>query len=79
MFATTTNYLKHEQKQQNYTVGQCNTQTADYCFYRANENVTTIVPLFSDPKNNSAQSVRSLHFTLPHYAIGGFHCHAIEN
>ena len=25
-----------------------------------------IVPLFSNPKNNSLQSVRRLHFTLPH-------------
>ena len=47
------------------TIGQCKTQTADYCFHHANENVTTIVPLFSNPKNNSPQSVRSLHFTLP--------------
>ena len=45
--------------------GQCKTQTADYCFHHANENATTIVPLFSNPKNNSPQSVRSLHFTLP--------------
>ena len=36
--------------------GQCKTQTADYCFHHANENVTTIVPLFSNPKNNSPQS-----------------------
>ena len=45
--------------------GQCKTQTADYCFHHANENVTTIVSLFSNRKNNSPQSVRSLHFTLP--------------
>ena len=50
-----------------YYTRQCKTQTADYCFHHANENVTTIVPLFSNPKNNSPQSVRSLHFTLPHY------------
>ena len=47
-------------RRKNYT-GQCKTQTADYCFHHANENVTTIVPLFSNPKNNSPQSVRSLH------------------
>ena len=41
------------------------TQTADYCFHHANEQVTTIVPMFSNPKNNSPQSVRSQHFTLP--------------
>ena len=29
------------------------------------EQVTATVPLFSNPKNNSPQSVRSLHFTLP--------------
>ena len=40
-------------------------QTADCCFYHANEQVTTIVPLFSNPKNSSLQSVCSLHFTLP--------------
>ena len=40
-------------------------QTADCCFYHANEQVTTIVPLFSNPENNSPQSVHSLHFTLP--------------
>ena len=34
-------------------------------FHHANEYVTTIVPLFSNPKNNSPQSARSLHFTLP--------------
>ena len=43
----------------------CKTQTADYCFQHANEYVTVIVPLFSNPKNNSPQSVCSLHFTLP--------------
>ena len=36
--------------------GQCKTQTAGYCFYHANEYVTTVIPLFS---------IRSLHFTLP--------------
>ena len=35
--------------------GQCKTQTTDYCFYHANEYVTTIVPLFSNPKSNSPQ------------------------
>ena len=42
--------------------GQCKTQTADYFFHQANVNMRTIVPLFSSPKNNSPQSVRSLHF-----------------
>ena len=42
--------------------GQCKTQTADYFFHHANVNVTTIVPLFSIPKNKSPQPVRSLHF-----------------
>ena len=42
--------------------GQCKTQTADYFFHHANVNMRTIVPLFSSPKNNSPQSVRSLHF-----------------
>ena len=36
--------------------GQSKTQMADYCFHHANENVTTIVPLFSNPKNNNPQS-----------------------
>ena len=40
-------------------------QTVDYCFHHANEYMTKIVPLFSNHKNNSPQSVRSLHFTLP--------------
>ena len=46
---------------------QCKTQIADYCFHQANEYETTIVPWFSNPKNNSPQSVRSLHFTLPRW------------
>ena len=41
-------------------------QTADYCLRDANENVTTAVPLFSNPKNNSPLSVCSLLFSLPH-------------
>ena len=45
-------------------IGQCKTQTVDYSFHHANEYVTAIVPLFSNPKNNSLQSVSSLHFTL---------------
>ena len=28
-----------------------------------------MVPLFSNPKNNSPQSVRSLHFTLPRFVL----------
>ena len=44
-------------------------QTGDYCFHHANENMTTIVPLFSNPKNNSLQSVGSLHLTQPHQKI----------
>ena len=47
--------------------GQSKVQTADYCFQHANEYVTVIVPLFSNPKNNSPQSVCSLHFTLPRF------------
>ena len=38
-------------------------------FHHANDNVTTIACpslLFSNPENNSPQSVHSLHFTLPH-------------
>ena len=46
--------------------GQCKTQTADYCFHHANQYETTIVPLYSNPKNSSPQSVRSPHF---------LHCH----
>ena len=48
---------------------QCKTQTAGYWFHHANEYVTTIVPLFSIPKNNSPPSVHSLHFTLPFFII----------
>ena len=36
-------------------IGPCKTQTADYCFHHANEDVTAIVPLFSSPKNNIPQ------------------------
>ena len=36
-------------------IGPCKTQTADYFFHHANEDVTTIVPLFSSPKNNIPQ------------------------
>ena len=50
--------------------GQCKTQTAAYCFHHANQNMTTIVPLFSNPKNNSLQSVCSLHFIQPHCQVG---------
>ena len=53
-----------------WKIGQCKMlQTADYCFHHANENMTTIVPLFSNPKNNSPKSVGSLHLTLPHRKI----------
>ena len=48
-----------------FGIGHCKTRTADYCFHLPNENLTTIVPLFSNPKNNSPQSVHGLHFTLP--------------
>ena len=47
--------------------GKCKRQTLDYCFPHKNEYVTTIVPLFSNPKNSSLQSVCSLHFTQPHF------------
>ena len=44
---------------------QCKMQSAGYCFHLANENMTTIVPLFSNPRINSLQSaVHSLHFIL---------------
>ena len=48
--------------------GQCKVQTADYCFQHANEYVTIIVPLFSNPKNNSPQSgcsLQSAFYTAP--------------
>ena len=38
---------------------------AGLLFAHANEYVTTILPLFSNLKNNSPQSVLSLDFTLP--------------
>ena len=44
---------------------QCETQTVDYCFHHTKEKVTTIVRLFSNPKNNSPQSVRSLGLLCP--------------
>ena len=37
-------------------IGQCKTQTTDYCFHQANEYVATKVPSFSNTKNNSPQS-----------------------
>ena len=40
-------------------------QTTDYYFHHANENVTRLVPLFSNPKNDGLQSVHSLHFHYP--------------
>ena len=40
----------------NFLNGQCKTQAEDYCFHHANEYVTTIVPLFSNPINNGSQS-----------------------
>ena len=40
-------------KKKIFTVGlllrESKTQTADYCFHQANENVRTMVPLFSNP------------------------------
>ena len=44
-------------------------QIADYCFHHANEYVTTIVPLFSNPKNNRPQSVdsQSAFYTAPEW------------
>ena len=61
--------ILHITQNLNPIIGQCKTQTADHCFHQANENVTTIVPLFSNPKNSSLQSVDSLHFTLPYSII----------
>ena len=37
-------------------IGQCKTQTPDYCLHHANEYVATKVPSFSNTKNNSPQS-----------------------
>ena len=39
-----------------FRYGQCKTQTADYCFHHANDNMTTIVPFVFNPKNNIPQS-----------------------
>ena len=43
-------------------IGQCKTQTADYCFHHVNEYVTTKVPLLSNPENNGP---RSAFYTAP--------------
>ena len=40
---------------------------ADHCLHHANENMTTIVPLFSNTENNGLQSVCSLHLVLSKY------------
>ena len=40
---------------------------ADHCLHHANENVTTIIPLFCNTENNGLQSVCSLHFVLSKY------------
>ena len=45
---------------------QCETQTVDH---HAKEKVTTIVRLFSNPKNNSPQSVRSLGLLCPTFFL----------
>ena len=37
-------------------IGQCKTQTTDYCLHHANEYVASKVPSFSNTKNNSPQS-----------------------
>ena len=37
-------------------IGQCKTQTTDYCLRHANEYVASKVPSFSNTKNNSPQS-----------------------
>ena len=42
-------------------IGQCKTQTTDYCFHHANEYVATKVPRFLTLKT----IVHSLHLTLP--------------
>ena len=53
-------------------IGQCKTQTADYCLHHTNEYVYWyIVPLFSNPQNNGPQSC-SLHFTLPCWKFSPF-------
>ena len=44
---------------------KCRLQTAaDHYFHHANENETRIFPLFSNPENNSLQSVSSLNFVM---------------
>ena len=43
------NYSVHDLFLKTSLTGQCKMQTADYCFYYANEYVTTLVPLFSNP------------------------------
>ena len=53
------------------TTSQCKTQSVDYCFHH--EYMTAIVPFFSNPKNNSLQSVCSLHFTLSHIITADIH------
>ena len=42
---------------------RCKTETANYCFDHANENMISLVSLFFNPENNTLQSVVSLHFT----------------
>ena len=37
-------------------ISQCKMQTEDNCFLPLNKYVTTIIPLFSNPKNNSLPS-----------------------
>ena len=49
---------------------KCRLQTAaDHCLHHANDNVTTIIPLFSNTENNGLQSVCSLHFVQSKYYI----------
>ena len=45
-----------KEKGEGSPASQCKMQTADYCFYHVNKNVTTIVPFFSKAKNNCPQS-----------------------
>ena len=49
----------------NRVIAVLNPVSVKRSFQHANEYVRTIVPLISNPKNNSPRSARSLHFTLP--------------
>ena len=53
-----------------HIIGQCKMQIADYCFHPANKYMTTIIPLFYNPKKNSPQSAfYSAHYNIMHIPI----------